>query len=298
MYSLTIHIIIYVILCTIITFTISGNLLVIIIISHFRQLHTPTNFLTLSLAVADFLLGGIVMPPSMIRSVEACWYFGDFFCKFHTSTDIMLSATSIIHLFFISVDRYYAVCHPFKYRTKINLIQIGKIVLISWSLPVIQHSEYYYFETLYCVGSCIPVQSVESVLLLALLTFYIPGCIMIGIYLKIFIVAKKQARAIRETMESKYSSTRKREAKAAKTLAIVIVVFLVCWCPFILCNSILNYETPARVVEALIWISYLNSAFNPFIYAFFYTWFRKALRIIVMGNIFRNNSSLTKLYME
>ncbi|KAJ8355971.1 hypothetical protein SKAU_G00187650 [Synaphobranchus kaupii] len=85
--------------------TMSGNLLVITSIAHFKQLHTSTNYLILSLAMCDFLLGAFVMPCSAVRSVTGCWYMGDFLCKLHTSTDIMLSTSSIFHLSFISVDR-------------------------------------------------------------------------------------------------------------------------------------------------------------------------------------------------
>ncbi|XP_028652020.2 trace amine-associated receptor 1-like [Erpetoichthys calabaricus] len=310
----------YILLLVTVAVTVCGNLLVIISISHFKQLHTPTNYLTLSLAVVDFLLGGFIMPPSMIRTIETCWYFGELFCKIHTSTDVMLSTASILHLSFISVDRYYAVCHPLNYQTKITVFVTLNMILVSWILSAmvgfgmiflglnIKGIEDFYYKNLNCVGSCTLIQSEASSMVSSLLSFYIPGLVMIGIYVKIFKVAKRQARSIRDLSEQRATATdnknmasSKRERKAAKTLATVMGVFLVCWLPFFVCNiidPILAFSTPPSLVDALVWFGYLNSTFNPLVYGFFYSWFRKALKIIAYGKIFQNNSSRTRLFIE
>ena len=108
-----------------------GNLLVMTSILHFRQLHSPANFLVASLACADFLVGVMVMPFSTVRSVEGCWYFGEIYCKFHSCFEGSFCYSSLFHLCFISVDRYIAVSDPLTYPTRFTASVSGKCITFS-----------------------------------------------------------------------------------------------------------------------------------------------------------------------
>uniref|UniRef100_A0A3Q3FQL6 Trace amine-associated receptor 13c-like n=1 Tax=Labrus bergylta TaxID=56723 RepID=A0A3Q3FQL6_9LABR len=101
--------------------TILGNTVVIVSISHFKQLHNPTNVLILSLALVDLLVGVIVMPFSAIRTVHGCWFYGEVFCQLHSSFDMFLTTLSIFHLICIAVDRQQAICDPLHYSMKITM---------------------------------------------------------------------------------------------------------------------------------------------------------------------------------
>ncbi|KAJ8385920.1 hypothetical protein AAFF_G00178820 [Aldrovandia affinis] len=296
----------------------TGNLLVITSIAHFKQLHTSTNYLLLSLAVCDFLVGVFVMPCSGVRSVLGCWYLGGFLCKFHTSTDIMLSTSSIIHLSFISVDRYFAVCNPLMYRSLIDSAAVLVMIAVSWLIPAVfahgmiftglnvKGSEDYFEAHVKCLGGCPVFFSPASAVVAFTFNFFIPGLIIICIYLKIYAVAKRQARSIKDLTqhfqtpgENESGVSRQQDRRGAKTLAIVVGVFLVCWAPFFLSTTInpfIGYSIHPALLDVLVWLGYLNSAFNPVVYAFFYDWFRKALKIIICGEIFHMNSCRRQLY--
>ncbi|XP_028652016.2 trace amine-associated receptor 4-like [Erpetoichthys calabaricus] len=291
----------YIFMSATILITLCGNLIVIFVISLFRQLHSPTNFLILSLACVDFLLGAVVMPYSMVRSVEACWYFGELFCKIHSSTEIMMPIASVFHLCFISIDRYYAVCDPLRYKTKITTSVVALFIACSWlyamcfafgvvflNVRVAGIEDYILLNA--CVGNCGLIFNKQSGVLVAVFGNVIPGAIMMLLYVKIFSVAKKQVRLLNKIpCNSKKQKSQESENKAAKTLAIVMGVFLICWSPFmtvIVIDPFVGFTTPHVLFDALGWLVYFNSTFNPVIYGLFFPWFRKALKIILRGKLF------------
>ncbi|XP_006013574.3 trace amine-associated receptor 5-like [Latimeria chalumnae] len=284
-----------------------GNLFVVVTVSHFKALHSPTNLLVLSLAVADFLLGATVLPFSIIRSVETCWYFGDSFCRLHTCLDTVFCLASIFHLCFISIDRYNAICHPLRYPSKFTIPVACIFIAAGWLLSTVYAAVLVYSKAVEeglaelvtsvpCIGSC---QLLYNKLWgwLNFPVFFIPCFVMIGLYGRIFIVAKRQSRAIASLSDTNRAS--KRERKAAKTLGIAVGVYLICWLPFLIDTMVdlfLNFITPPLLFEIIIWFAYFNSACNPLIYSLFYPWFRKALKIILTCKIFRPGSSMVDLY--
>uniref|UniRef100_A0A8I5YSK8 Trace amine associated receptor 8 n=1 Tax=Pongo abelii TaxID=9601 RepID=A0A8I5YSK8_PONAB len=295
-----------------------GNLLVMTSVLHFKQLHSPTNFLIASLACADFLVGVTVMPFSMVRTVESCWYFGAKFCTLCSCCDVAFCYSSVLHLCFICIDRYIAVTDPLVYPTKFTVSVSGICISVSWILPLTYSGAVFYtganddgleelVSALNCVGGCQIVVS-QGWVLIDFLLFFIPTLVMIILYSKIFLIAKQQAIKI-ETTSSKVESSSesykirvaKRKRKAAKTLGVTVIAFVISWLPYtidILIDAFMGFLTPAYIYEICCWSAYYNSATNPLIYALFYPWFRKAIKLILSGDVLKASSSTVSLFSE
>uniref|UniRef100_A0A3Q3BER1 G-protein coupled receptors family 1 profile domain-containing protein n=1 Tax=Kryptolebias marmoratus TaxID=37003 RepID=A0A3Q3BER1_KRYMA len=263
--------------------TVCGNFLVIMSVFYFKQLHTPTNFLILSLAVTDLLVGIIVFPLSTAFSFNSCMYHEDLFCKIRDSFKIYLCTCSILHLCCISIDRYYAVCHPLTYKSKISRHVVVIMIGVSWSASIF--------------GARTSTR-VSTIAMRPIFAFYLPLIIMLCIYQKIFLVAQRQARSIQA--RTKFGATvSKMERKATKTLVVVLGVFLFCWTPCFLCIAFVpfnNNSVPIPVIKSLVCLALTNSTLNAFIYAFFYSWFRSAFKIIMSGKILHGEFVNTKLH--
>ncbi|XP_026175045.1 trace amine-associated receptor 1-like [Mastacembelus armatus] len=298
----TICVLLHIVLGSLSVVTVCGNLLVIISITYFKQLHTATNSLVLSLAVTDLLVGVLVFPLSMVFNVSSCLYHDSLFCKIRGSCTVSLCTASILNLCCISIDRYYAVCQPLTYRTKINVHVVVVMIFGTWTVSVVVALGFLIsgLNQEKCEETCF-IDVVLPNILAPVFSFYLPMIVMLCIYLKIFLVAQKQARSIQNTTCQSLKSratVSKMERKATKTLATVMGVFLMCWTPFFLCFAIQllsHVSVPVSVFETLSWLALSNSTLNPFIYAFFYSWFRAAFRIIISGKIFRGDFAHTKL---
>lgn len=131
----------------------------------------------------------------------------------------------------------------------------------------------------------------------SVVAFYIPFFLMVLAYYRIYVTAKEHAQQIQmlqragATPESRpqptdqHSTHRMRtETKAAKTLCVIMGCFCFCWAPFFVTNVVdpfIDYTVPEQVWTAFLWLGYINSGLNPFLYAFLNKSFRRAFLIIL-----------------
>ncbi|XP_036451413.1 trace amine-associated receptor 13c-like [Colossoma macropomum] len=286
-------------------FTVFLNLLVIISISHFKQLHTPTNLLILSLAVADLLVGLFVMPLRIMEIIDSCWYLGKTVCTLFPVIDYVTVSASVDSLVLIAVDRYIAVNDPLLYSTRITVCKTSLFIIIAWSWSVFYNVMLLYFNnhllhsqiSAGCYGECVLVMKYSWVMVDFVITFIGPCVIILILYSVIFKVARHQAKAVRTVRNGatnkhvdKVSSS--SETKAAKTLAIVIFLYLACWIPFTVGPLLVkDIVRSSLVVNLVTWFMYINSTINPLIYAIFYPWFKTSVKYIVTCQVFESSSS-------
>ncbi|XP_031153310.1 trace amine-associated receptor 7e-like [Sander lucioperca] len=281
--------------------TVALNLVIIISISHYRQLHTPTNILLLSLAVSDFLVGLMLMPAEILRKTT-CWFLGGYVCSVYALISTNIPSSSIGTIVLIAVDRYVAICDPLHYTTKVTGRRVKLCVYLCWLCSV-------FYSFLYikdfptqpgrdnsCYGECVFFYDPISLTVDLVLTFIVPVTVIIALYLRVFAVAVSQARAMRShitavTLQlSVTPKAKKSELKAARNLGVLVVVFLMCFCPYygfaIAGDTFLTTSFASFIVP----MYYSNSCLNPVIYAFLYPWFRKAVKLIVTLQILQPGS--------
>uniref|UniRef100_A0A8C4RHD1 G-protein coupled receptors family 1 profile domain-containing protein n=1 Tax=Erpetoichthys calabaricus TaxID=27687 RepID=A0A8C4RHD1_ERPCA len=290
--SVAVSAILYFIFIIGIILAVCGNLALIISISHFKQLHTPTNILILSMAVADFFIGIISMPVLMMKTMQVCWYSNYFVCLFDAFSSTTVSSCSEIHLLFLAVDRFYSIYYPLLYSVKITFSVVWIFVIISWIGPFIYEVLLFYLllqVPKYCQNNCMVVLIMLIVAVDWFLTFVLPFSVMICLYGKIFTVAKRHIKTTPcaelqgdSAKQTTAKTSWKRQNKATKTIGIVISVFVICWTPNYLCNIMISFiHIPTIAINAVILLGLFNSAFNPLIYGFFYPWFWKAFKVII-----------------
>ncbi|KAG7515872.1 adenosine receptor A2b [Solea senegalensis] len=117
----------------------------------------------------------------------------------------------------------------------------------------------------------------------------VPLLIMLGIYMKIFTVARNQLRQIELKCvgngDSQNHGLLQREIRAAKSLSIIVGLFAVCWLPVHILNCLTLFykqlDKPKVVMYVAILMSHANSAVNPIIYAYRIRDFRNTFRKIL-----------------
>ncbi|KAL2098236.1 hypothetical protein ACEWY4_007443 [Coilia grayii] len=317
-----------------------GNILVILSVLCNRHLQTVTNFFIVNLAIADLLLSIIVLPFSASLEVLGCWVFGRVFCNIWAAVDVLCCTASILSLCIISIDRYIGVKYCLKYPTIMTERKAGVILVVVWVSsmvisigPLLGWKEPPPSDESICRITEEPGYALFS----SLFSFYLPLMVILVMYFRVYIVARRTTKSLeagvkrernksmevvlrihcRNMLEDPGASSKSknhpfrsslsvrlmkfsREKKAAKTLAIVVGMFILCWLPFFFVlpvGSLFPKLKPSDMVfKVIFWLGYFNSCINPVIYPCSSKEFQRAFTRLLHCQCQRRRRVLRRFY--
>jgi hypothetical protein len=284
-----------VILILIIIFAIVGNAMVLVATWRERSLHEPNKYFVACLAVADLLVGMILVPLRLYQlvNIENGGITSIHLCRFYIWLEVFLETASIYTLTFISFDRYLKISQPLQYKSRMTTSTSLKIIFIIWlitatyaTLAMFPYADSpgIFISTTGCVG----INSRIFYTFIAVSAFFLPTTIMLVMYTLLFLVTHKRQKMLRNGALGETSnnlnqrSALLQDLKVIRMLLVVVGVFLICWGPFFIWfmiylynPSVLFYNSRSlsdvylkmilhRIVTIL---PLLNSIFNPLIYA-------------------------------
>ena len=248
--------------------TIAGNAICIFTFAKTRSLHTPSNTLVGALCVTD-LYAGLVLQPllltsclmiptntdisRMVTSLATCLYFG--------------GQLSFALTYLVTIDRYIAICHPFRYTEFVTIRKYLYVVSITvFSCFMTTAFDIYYRRGAY----------VSSLAIQGLMTPQVVICYML---ISRAICRQRKVQVSVGNIEGQDRAQirkHKEDKRKAYTIGIIVVTYLVCCGPqmvvylFILdvkdsyCNFSSNNFTISIGLHVLF---LLNSVINPIVYS-------------------------------
>ncbi|XP_061600846.1 5-hydroxytryptamine receptor 7-like [Cololabis saira] len=176
--------------------TICGNLLVVISVCFVKKLRQPSNYLIVSLAVADLSVALAVMPfVSITDLIGGRWVFGHFFCNVFIAMDVMCCTASIMTLCVISIDRYLGITKPLTYPVRQNGCGMAKMIVSVWllSASITLPPLFGWAQNVNDGRVCLISQDFGYTVYSTAVAFYIPMSVMLIMYYRIFRAAKLSA---------------------------------------------------------------------------------------------------------
>lgn len=211
-------------------------------------------------------------------------------CALYYILSAIITSSSVGNMVLISIERFLAICDPLHYPIRVTLDRTKICVCLCWMCSILYNSLILQDFLKHpdaqnsCYGECVLAFTYVTGTVDFVCTFIAPITVIVVLYVRVFAVAVSQARAVRVSHTAAGLvgvKAKKSEMKAAMILGVVVMVFLICfppcYVPSFVSQEILNNNVSPTV---LIWLLYFNSCLNPVIYAVFYPWFRKSVKLI------------------
>ena len=269
---------------------VAGNLFTVFVIRRVSVLHSATNYILASLAVADMLVGltrffmyiinrATTYPTSSVYYELARKFFEE-----------LPTICSIAHLLLVALDRFVNISFPLRYHVIVTS-QMAKICIgITWvACAILTGLPIFLWPSFYSEFHNTPDSGPQVYLRpMAYTLYFLIAFFMAIIYLRIAFIARQHHVAIlssslqgQDQGQGRYTNARSR-MKATRKLSAILIAYLITWCPLITFDLIIirgysmQLGTQIVLYAALQTLGQLNSGVNVFLYAGTSQSFRKA----------------------
>uniref|UniRef100_A0A3Q2UKP0 Adenosine receptor A1-like n=1 Tax=Fundulus heteroclitus TaxID=8078 RepID=A0A3Q2UKP0_FUNHE len=264
-----------------------GNVLIVLVVYVNQALRDTTFSFIVSLAVADIAVGSLVIPLAIVISLGFRTQF--YTCLILSSLVLTITQSSILSLLAIAIDRYLRIKIP-TYNDIVTQGRAYMAVCLCWILSILSglvplvgwndlsHGNLSKSSEIVCEFKTV-IRMDYMVYVNFFVCVMVPLALMIILYGEIFRVIRKQLNRRAEATCDRERYYRK-ELKLAKSLALVVLLFITCWMPIHIMNCVELFrpgETPKSALYVGIFMSHVNSALNPMVYAFRIKRFRLTL---------------------
>ena len=242
-----------------------GNGVVLWLVARNRSLRTISNLFLTSLAAADFLLG-LVIDPVWI-SIRYTAYNPDHLQTHGKAIDYLWIHTIVattFNLCCVTVDRHIAIFHPLRYEDIVTIRRCYALIATVWLMSLAFPCSRFMIKDTQALSTLYIIFTIITVLL--------PMIIIIFCSVRNLKAASVQSKKIitDHTLQNADAVKRRRKTfKAAKTVSIVVGLFVVCWLPSLI-TSFTHYFSK-RLTWSKVWapveaVAFTSSAINPWVY--------------------------------
>ena len=249
-------------------FIVAGNFLTIVLFALSKKLRKRSLILVMNMAVSDLLLGAVSLPIYIYRNAG---YFRlgkdktnqDLFFSY-IFLDAIFSQVSLISAVSISLERFHAICWPFRHRAlSMRAYKIG--ILFTWT-------------TAFFVASILTLLVRLNLLKGACYVWMGYALTMLSIFCGCNIGIRRKSR---ESARIESSHNRRSIERLTPTLLFVSFLALLSWIPLVIANflSLVCEISVLRFTFAAAALNYCNAFVNPIAYAYRVREFRQALRL-------------------
>ena len=270
-----------------------GNLLVIRALMKNSTIPATVKKLLLSLAFSDLAVGlcsqlmTAVTSAVMLKMASS----GDdlaFFCPtvliVRSYFTYLLAVASFLNVIVIAFDRLLAVSLHLRYQELVTPIRVTIVLVSLWLTS--------------CVCAFLYIFLPKDIEMAAAVISVIGYVLRTGAYVRIYKVVRYHQNQIYSQNQLQNTQTREahKQRKSAYNSLFVSVVFLACYLPFLPCTIL--YSTNTSEISFLVahfatmFLIYLNSSLNPFVYCWRYPEIRQSVKRTVK-QIFHMNENMS-----